>query len=133
MDRETHHITRVIDDLDHLQARQIAAFDHDLLPDLEQHCRERRLAMERLEAKINALTEAVQHQQTEETDAGILFLMTRISDLLNQNRILAKKVKVHKDGIERSMKTLAAGKKIIHSYGSPAMTSNQPRVISHTE
>ncbi|WP_300456285.1 hypothetical protein [Desulfobacula sp.] len=133
MTMEYKHITRVIDNLDHLQARHIDSFDHDLLPDLETQCRERHLAIEQLETDIHILTGKAKLDQTEESNETLVFLMTRISGLLKQNRVLEKKVRTHKDGIENSLKTLATGKKIIHSYGSPAMTANHPRVISHTE
>lgn len=119
--------------MDHIHEQHINAFDHELLPDLEAQSHERALAVERLENKITSFIKIVQGQQTPETDEGMISFIDRISALLQQNRILESKVRCHKEGIERSMKTISVGKKVLHSYGSPSFGLNRPKIISYTE
>lgn len=127
-------ITHVIDDLDTIQEGHINSFDQELLPDLEKQCKERNLLVERLAETIGSFTQKVkQLKADEDTEETIMFIKTRISDLLKQNRALEKKVRHHKNGIKKSMKKITAGRKMISSYGSPALSSNIPKVISYTE
>ncbi len=126
-------ITRTLDELDHIHDRHITSFDQELLPDLENQSNERALAIERLQKKINLFIKIAQDQQTRETDEGMKSFINRISVLLKQNRALESKVKSHKAGLERSMKNISTGKKMLSSYGSPSLAFNKPKIISYTE
>ena len=127
-------IQNLIEELDRIHQKHIDSFDRELLPDLEQHCKERNEAIERLVTEMNRFVHAIGSLPDAETsDEGVISLMKGISTLLEQNRVLAEKVKSHKDDIERSMKRISSEKKVLHAYGSPSYLSNRPRVISYTQ
>jgi hypothetical protein len=138
---EYKQITQAIDDMDQLHQDHIEAFDHTLLPDLESQSRQRDQALRGLTQKITALINSVtnrslqgsKRRDKEETDACLAVFHARISNLLHQNRVLAQKVRQHRDGIEKSMKRNVAGKSILRSYGSVDLKLNRPRVMSFTE
>jgi hypothetical protein len=130
---EYKKISQIIDDLDTVQEKHIDSFDCELLPDIETQCIERNLAIGDLVKKIAAFSNSISEHQTEDGQEGVISLIKRISTLLKQNKTLENKVRIHKDGIEQSLKRLSTGKKIIKLYGSPPSVLNRPRVINYSE
>lgn len=132
MKKEFQQIRDTLDRLDKIHIRHIESFDADLMPDLQRQLIERKNEFDKLKTAVNKIITASGFENEAETESMISFFIERINTLLGQNKMLKKKVKVHRDGFQESMKNMSRGKQAIGAYRSPSSVSNKPRAINLT-
>jgi hypothetical protein len=133
MEHKFDRVNAAISQLEEIQARQVESFDQLLMPDLETQTLEREQGFERVKQEVAGFIDLAGIEDTpDRAESMIRHLSDRISILLSQNETLTRKVNLHRDRLQDSMKGLVKGKKAIGAYGSPASVSNRPRAISFT-
>ncbi|MDA8134460.1 MAG: hypothetical protein M0T82_07540 [Desulfobacteraceae bacterium] len=131
MEKIFQDITETFDRLERILFGHIDSFDRNLMPDLDRQLLERK-------KELDLLKENVGHWVGRDTDmnddnkAATNYFTERIQTLLKQNKTLEKKVRMHKDHLQQSLKNLSRGKQVIGAYGSPSSVSNRPRAINIT-
>ena len=115
-----------------LNQAHLQTFDQAAMPDLDRQTRERASGIKELKASIDKLTKLANDCPGEETESMLVQIKTRISDILEQNRILTDRVLLLKAEIKSGMIRVSKGKTAIRSYSSPEKRAVNPRVISIT-
>ncbi len=123
-------LIETMDEIQTIQEAHIQAFDTELLPDMEKHCRERQQTFDRFYMESGVLISHLEAAQDEKIIKTIVeYVNNRISGLLTQNDLLSKKTMEHKSRIQESLNHLSRGKIAMDSYGTPAYIKNRPRAI----
>ena len=130
MDKKFNAVEETLSRLHDLQARHLASFDKEALPDLEQQSAERNIEVARLMRNVNTLVQVVEIKTEADITSRFLFLNDLIAGLLEQNKALEAKVHTVRNGIKNSMKQVSKGTSVIGSYRSSAAVASKPRVIS---
>ena len=115
-----------------LQADQLASFDKQALPDLEQQSAERDIEVSRLIRNVNTLIKQLKAETGSEAESMLFFLKDRVTGLLEQNRALEVKVHAVRDNIKDGMKQVSKGTSVLGAYRSSAAAAYTPKVISIT-
>lgn len=129
INKRVMEFTKMLNRLNKLQENHINSFKEELMPDLEKQSAERNRAMEKIKKQFNIVKEITEFND----DKTILFFNSQISTLIEQNKILEKEIRYHRDCIKKSMKKIAAGKKVLTSYGLSGTYSNSPKVMNFSE
>lgn len=124
-------INEIFDKLERIQFGHIDSFDRELMPNLECQTLERKKELDLLKESVNQWV-GRGTDMDDDTEAAAYYFIERIQTLLKQNETLEKKVRMHKDHLQQSLKTLSRGKQVIGAYGSPSSVSNRPRAINIT-
>lgn len=132
MNKDLQQIKDTLNRLDKIQISHIESFDMELMPDLELQLVERKKEFDKLNTVVSRFVKNGGLDNDTETQSMVYFFIECINTLLNQNKMLEKKVRAHRDYLQESMKRLSRGKLVIGSYGSPSSISNRPRAINLT-
>jgi rubrerythrin len=131
MKKNFQDIKEAFDRLERTQTHHIASFDAELIPDLELQLIERKQEFNLLKENVDQWV-GRDTDMNDDTKAAANYFTERIQTLLKQNETLKKKVRMHKDSLQQSLKNLSRGKQVIGAYGSPSSISNRPRAIDIT-
>ena len=100
--------------LSQMQKDHLAAFEADLLPDLEQQSVERKKAFDKFKIAFQQFTEDI-YKHDLETSPEIRIMVERCLDdvnaLIDQNRMLKIRVTEFRNGLKESMINITTGKK----------------------
>jgi len=132
MNKKFQQIRKTLNLLDKMQADHIDSFDTQLMPNLELQSEERKKTFNCLNQEFKLFLKNTEQFDDADTKTMVSFFIQRIEMLMNQNRLLEKKVREYRDNLKEHMKSISKGKKAIGSYGSPSSISNRPRAISLT-
>lgn len=140
MGNELSQITELINNLEDIHMDHISSFNMELMPDLEKQSIERSKIVDKLGEKIHYLINNINFKHISDDEPldsdtdyeAILLFKKRIFTLLEQNRALEKKVRAHKDSIQKSMKKVSKGRQAINSYGSSTSVKNRAQVMNLT-
>ena len=133
MENQFRQIRDTLNQLDTIQMSHIKSFDTTLMPDLEHQLAERTEVFGKLKKQVNRfIAKTGNDDNTTDTESMIIGFTERINTLIAQNKVLEKRVKEHRNGLQESLKKISRGKKAIGSYGSPSSVSNRPRAINLT-
>ncbi|CCK81704.1 hypothetical protein [Desulfobacula toluolica] len=132
MEKKFKSVEATLNRLHDLQAKHLASFDSQDLPDLEQQSAERDAEVAQLIRNVNTLIEQLYITTEVETKSRFLFFNDLITGLLEQNKAIETKTHAIKNKLENSMKQLSKGKCAISSYRSSAAVNYKPKVISIT-
>jgi hypothetical protein len=125
-------IKEAFDKLEKIQLGHIDSFDRELMPDLECQTLERTKEFDLLKESVTQWINRDEPGNDADTESMVHYFIERIHILLNQNEALGKKVRMHKDHLQQSLKNLSRGKQMIGAYGSPSSVTNRPRAINIT-
>jgi hypothetical protein len=132
MKKKFQDIKDAFDKLEKIQLDHIDSFDRELMPDLECQTLERTKEFDLLKESVTQWINRDEPGNDANTESMVHYFIERIHILLNQNEALEKKVRVHKDHLQQSLKNLSRGKQAIGAYGSPSSVTNRPRAINIT-
>ncbi|MCP3941176.1 MAG: hypothetical protein GY710_06815 [Desulfobacteraceae bacterium] len=132
MEKEFKQVKESLNRLDSLYKNHMESFDNKELPNLEKQSSDRAIEVDKLMKKVGKLIDSVQAQANADTKSMIIALNDRVTILLEQNKVLKKKVDASREDIKKNMKHIAKGKKVINSYKSSGSVSNKPKVLNIT-
>ncbi len=134
MEKEFLKVEETLNRLQDLHKSHIESFDQKILPDLEKQSKNREIEVGILIKSVSKLVKLAANQTGEggNTESMILGLNDRVTNLLEQNKVLRTKVSALRDQLKKGMSQVSKGKKAISSYRSSEAVSNTPRVISIT-
>ncbi len=129
MTKNFQDIRETIGRLERIQTRHIESFDAELMPDLESQTLEKKKEFDLLKESVNQWVSTGELGNDGDTEPMVHYFIEQIQILLNQNKMIEKKVRAHKEFLQESLKKLSRGKQVIGSYGSPSTALNRPRAI----
>lgn len=134
MKKEFLKVEETLNRLQDLHKNHIESFDQKILPDLEKQSADREIEVGILIKSVRELVDLAADQTGEgvNTESMIFRLNDRVTNLLEQNKVLRTKVSALRDQLKKGMNRVSKGKKAISSYRSSEAVSNTPRVISIT-
>jgi len=133
MEQAVKQVENIINRLCDLHKRHLAAFETDTLPDLEVQSMERRMAVDQLMKHVSSLIKMAESGHEPDTASMLQRLNHQVTGLLEQNRAIENKVVSVKARIQKKMRQVSKGSKMIRSYRSSDAGSNSPKVISVTK
>ncbi len=132
MNKEAQIIADNLNQLIKLQAGHIESFEKKLMPDLETQLAKRKKEFDKLKTTISRFIAQNEIVKDADTESMIIFFIDRINILMSQNKMLTRKVKIHKNGLRKSLTKISKGKKVMNSYGKLSPILNKPRAINVT-
>lgn len=133
MEKEIKNLESSIVSFERLQAKHLEALkDENSLPNLQQQTLERDAAIKNLMETVKCFIKKAERRDDINSEKLLLFFSNRITTLLEQNKVIEKRVKTIRDHIKKGMTQISKGKNVINSYRSSAAASIKPRVLSIT-
>ena len=132
MEKKFKAVEETLNRLYDLQADHLASFEKQALPDLKKQSAEREIEVSRLIKNVHTLLKGLETESGTDTESMLFFFNNRVTELLEQNKALEKKVRTVRENIKNSMKQVSRGTKVIDSYRSSKEASYKARVISIT-
>lgn len=133
MEKEFIQIKETLERLGELHMAHLESFNGDAIPDFEMQSAERETEVDTLKKSISHFITRAEIEPHTDAKSMMLFLNSRITNLLEQNNALELKVIKYREKLQNGMKQISKGKQVISSYSSSVATINKPKVISLTK
>nr|NJM03598.1 hypothetical protein [Desulfobacula sp.] len=132
MKRDFHSIKEAFRRLEKIHSRHLGSFDVEAMPDLGRQNLERKKEFDQFKEDMRQWLTINAPGMDTETQSMVQYMIDRIHRLLEQNKIMEKRVRRYKEDLQKKMKALSKGKQAISAYGSPPSILNRPRAINIT-